>query len=214
MNDRVNVPKPKKPTAYRNSDLLTAFDNDFNSKCYLTELKYATSWSMDVEHFIPQVEDPSLVFEWTNLYPANAASNQMKPRSTPVGGYLKPCDPADDVEAEISVTCDLLGDKPDFQPVDPANIMAANTCALLNRVHNGHDAGTKKLTSDLRHAIMKKRMEIILKILEWKNAADGSQIKRQAERDLRDLLSRKSSFTMINRAIPAVIQYVPLQFLD
>lgn len=32
---------------------------------------------MDVEHFIPQMENPALVYEWTNLFPANAPANAM-----------------------------------------------------------------------------------------------------------------------------------------
>lgn len=212
-DDPVNHPKPEKPAEYRNSDLLTAFDRDFFSKCYLTERKYANSWAMDVEHFIPQVEDASLVYEWTNLFPADAIANQMKPRRTPTGGYLKPCDPADDVEEEIVCTLEALGANPEFSAKTPTNIKALNTAQLLNRVHNGHNDNTKKLTADLRHAIAKKYDAILNKIIDWQGYPEG-QMKAQAERDLRVMLSRKSSFTKICRSIPAVVQRVPAEFLD
>lgn len=213
MNDPIANPKPVKPANYRGSDLLTAFDRDFHSKCYLTEQKYANSWSMDVEHFIPQVENPSLVYEWTNLFPASAAANSMKPRRTPQGGYLNPCDVADDVETEIICTLEALGENPRFSARNAANVKSVNTCILLNRLHHGHDENTKQLTADLRHAISKKYDEILNKILEWNNAVDA-QAKAQAEMELRGLLSRKSSYTKICRSIPAVIRYVPPAFLD
>lgn len=213
MNDPINNPKPNKPTSYRNSDLLEAFDEDFFSKCYLTEMKFANSWIMDIEHFIPQNERPDLVYEWTNLFPAEHYTNMIKPRSTPNGGYLNPCDPADDVENEIIYTLSLYGTDPYFEPLDNNNIKAVNTCNLLMRVHNGHDTTTQNATKNLRHSIQKKYIEVLNKIIEWKDHNDGTQEKVQAKRELKDLLSRKYSFTMLLRSMPAVRQ-LPLEILD
>ena len=98
LNDPENNQAPKKPASYRNSDLLQAFDNCFYSKCYLTEQKYANSWAMDVDHFIPQNERPDLVYTWSNLFPADHKANMTKPRKTPHGGYLDPTNPNDNVE--------------------------------------------------------------------------------------------------------------------
>lgn len=209
LNDSVNNTKPEKPTSYRNSDLLIAFEEDFYSKCYLTEMKFANSWIMDIEHFIPQNERPDLVYEWTNLFPAEHYSNMIKPRSTPNGGYLNPCDPADDVENEIIYTLSLYGADPYFEPRNRNNIKAVNTCNLLNRVHNGHDNKTQNATKNLRHSIQKKYIEVLNKIIEWNNYNDESQEKFQAKRELQDLLSRKYSFTMLLRSMPAVRQLPP-----
>lgn len=206
--------KPEKPTSYRNSDLLEAFDRDFYSKCYLTEQKYVNSWTLDVEHFIPQNERPDLVYEWTNLFPADHYTNMIKPRKTPNGGYLDPCNPNENVETEIAYTLSPFGEEPCFAPVNSMNIKAVNTCNLLDRVHNGHDYNTQKATEGLRVAIRKKHTEILNKIAEWQHYTEGSQEKFQAKRDLKDLLSRKSSFTMLCRSMPAVRLYVPNDFLD
>ncbi len=210
----VNVPKPQKPGGYRNSDLLEAFDRNFHAKCYLTEEAYSNSWTMDIEHFFSQVERPDLVYEWTNLYPAEHLANMMKPRGTPVGGYLDPCDPADDVENEIVYTLSDYGFDPDFSVANAGNIQAENTCDLLNRLHNGHDYDTKKATASLRHAIQKKYIEILKKIICWQHHANGTQEKQQVTRELKDLLSRKSSYTMLCRSIPSVRQYLPAGFFD
>ncbi|HBC85938.1 MAG TPA: hypothetical protein DCZ94_03185 [Lentisphaeria bacterium] len=213
-NDPVNNPKPEKPVSYRNSDLLSAFDRDFYSKCYLTEMKYVNSWSMDIEHFIPQSECPELVYEWKNLFPADHYSNMIKPRNTPTGGYLNPCEPTEDVESEIKYSLSSLGADPHFEASNVRNRKALNTCELLERIHNGHDEPTKNATSDLRHAIHKKYIEILNKIIKWQAHPEGTQEKYQAKRELRDLLSRKSSFTMLCRSIPAVREYLPADIYD
>lgn len=213
MNDSENNPKPNKPISYRSSDLLVAFDRDFHSKCYLTESKYVNSWIMDIEHFIPQNERPDLIYEWTNLFPAEHYSNMIKPRATPNGGYLNPCDPNDDVENEIFYTLSAYGEDPCFEPVNKRNTKATNTCNLLNRVHNGHNDDTKNGTADLRHSIHKKYIDILKKICDWNFARNGSQEKSQIARELRELLSRKSSYTMLMRSMPAVRQ-LPADFLD
>jgi len=111
VNDPKKNQQPKKPASYRNSDLLHAFDKCFYSKCYLTEQKFANSWCMDVEHFIPQNERPDLVYTWSNLFPSEHKANMMKPRKTPKGGYLDPTNPNDDVEKSIQYSLDFMGEK-------------------------------------------------------------------------------------------------------
>lgn len=206
--------KPGKPTTYRTSDLLEAFDNCFHSKCYLTEKKFTNSWAMDVEHFIPQNERPDLVYDWQNLLPADHKANMMKPRATPPGGYLNPADPGDDVENGIVYSLSALGEDPRFAARNPNCDKSVNTVALLDRLHNGHDPDSKKNTAQLRHAIHKKYIRILNKIIEWQGCEDGSQEKFQAERELKDFLSRRSSFTMLCRSIPAVRQRLPSNFFD
>ena len=169
---------------------------------------------MDIEHFIPQAERPDLVYEWSNLFPAEHNSNMRKPRVTPAGGYLDPCNPDDDVENEIMYSLSPNGFDPYFEAGNPLNIKAVNTCNLLNRIHNGHDENTKKSTLELRHTIHKKYVKILNKICAWQGYADGSPEKFQAARELRDMLSRKSSFTMLCRTIPAVRLFVPEEFFD
>jgi hypothetical protein len=213
VSDPLINQKPLKPATYRNSDLLQAFDDNFFSKCYLTELKFRNSWVMDIEHFIPQNERPDLVYDWNNLFPADHQANMIKPRRTPPGGYLNPCDINDDVEREIIYTLSSYGYDPDFEPTDLTNIKAVNTCNLLSRVHRGHNNDTLKATSDLRHAIHKRYIDVLGKIVEWRMHQEGTQEYAQSKRELKELLSRKSSFTLLMRSIPAVRQ-LPQDFLD
>ena len=124
--------------SYRGIDILEAFDVDFHSKCYLTESKApANSHHFEVDHFIPQNENPNLVYEWTNLYPILEQANKIKPKSTPIGGYLDPCN--DNVETEIIYSLSRITGKINFEPRDSRNLKAVNTSNLLYFVHNGRE---------------------------------------------------------------------------
>lgn len=213
LSDPITNPKPVKPVSYRTCDLLDAFDRDFYSKCYLTEQKFSNSYIMDIEHFEPQNQRPDLTYDWTNLFPAEHYTNMIKPRINPVGGYLNPCEPTHDVEKEIIYTLSVYGEDPNFDPLDDGNIKAVNTCTLLHRVHNGHDENTRKATESLRYTIHKKYIEVLNKIIDWKNSIHGTQEEIQIKRELRDMLSRTSSYTMLIRSIKAVRQ-LPPDFFD
>ncbi|WP_234733169.1 hypothetical protein [Tellurirhabdus bombi] len=214
--DQQTLSKPKCSEKWRDADLFEEFDACFFAKCYLTEQKFATSWSMDVEHFVSRQEHPDLTYQWTNLYPAEHAANMMKPRTTPVGGYLDPCAPNDAVESELLYHIDFNGQKVSFGAMNPLNIKAINTANLLNHLHNGTSHETQKRTAELRFAIYKKRDEVLNTIIVWRNAQDqnNAQAEFEAQTKLQGLLSRKSAFTMLMRSISAVRMMVPPEFLD
>ena len=213
-NDRKNTSKPESNISYRNSDVLEAFDRDFYSKCYLTEQKYQTAYSMDIEHFKSKAfgQFPELKYEWTNLYPCSHDANMSKPRIEPTGGYLDPCNPNDDVEKEIVYSLEM-GGVASFDILNENNLKAANTCKLLDKIHNGRDDYSKKKTAELRFLINKKEREVIDLIMEWlyeKNNEDKIRVGRK----IKNILSRKSDFTMLLRSLSSVKKYIPLEFLD
>ncbi|MDR0338272.1 MAG: hypothetical protein LBI18_14445 [Planctomycetaceae bacterium] len=214
LSDPQNEQEPKKPGSYRNSDILKLFDSDFFAKCYLTEEQFVNSWSMDIDHFIPQNERPDLIYEWTNLFPISHCANMLKPKKTPEGGYLNPCDDQDDVETEIIYDLYDYGDKPAFTAKNPNNLKAINTAELLDRIHNGHNNDTNKATENLRQAIRKRYIEILNAIIEWQNTKENTQEQFHAKNKLKLLLSRKSSFCMLCRSVPAVRQNLPQDFFD
>jgi hypothetical protein len=201
-----NMPFPEKPPPYRYEDVLDEFNNCFYAKCYLTEMGFINSHAMDIDHFIPKSEEDSLTYEWTNLFPIEHYTNMIRPRVTPNGGYMNPCEIVDDVEKEIIYTLDSYGISPHFTPRNNTNVKAINTCKLLERVHLGHDSKTIKGTAQLRHVISKKYIDILLAIIDWKGQVHGTQKEVQARMNLKDLLSRKNSFTMLCRSIPAVLE--------
>lgn len=167
--EKLKVQKPD-VGAYRNSDVLEAFDRDFFSKCYLTEQKYQNSWAMDIEHFKSKNfgQFPELKYEWTNLYPCSHDANMFKPRNEPVGGYLDPCDENDDVEKEIIYTLGFDGEA-NFDALNSINKKVVNTAHLLDKIHNGSDFESKQKTATLRYYINKKSDEVKELIMEWLN---------------------------------------------
>jgi hypothetical protein len=209
--------KAQKPDAgaYRNSDVLEAFDRDFYAKCYLTEQKYYSSYSMDIEHFKSKTfgQFPELKYEWTNLYPCSHDANMSKPYNEPIGGYLDPCSSNDDVEREIVYSLEM-GGVAFFDVLNENNIKAVNTCKLLDKIHNGTDDYSKKKTADLRLLISKKEREVINLIMEWLNVKGNIEAEIRASRKIKNILSRKSDFTMLLRSLSCVKKYVPDDFLD
>ena len=213
--EKKDVDKPKPPISYCSSDLLEAFDNDFFSKCYLTEEKFVNSWGLDVEHFKPQNEQPELIYEWTNLYPASHWANMKKPSQTPKGGYLDPCSPDDNVEEEIIYYISADGSKLTIEAKDENNTKAKNTAKLLDLLHNGRkkDKNSIKVAENLKTNIQKKSRLILNLIIEYQNEMN-SELKRQKEIYLKEMLSKKSAFTMLCRSMPAVRYALNESFFD
>ena len=212
-----NHTKQPKTGNYRNWDVLEAFDNDFHKKCYLTEQKYANSWSMDVEHFKSKAfgQFPELRYEWTNLFPCSHIANILKPKNEPNGGYLDPCNSADDVEEQIVYILEL--DKsPRFEPKNNENIKAKNTANLLEKIHNGIDSNSKQTTAELRRIIRKQAVRLSSLVMDWLAAGKKGDKTEEVRtgRMIKDLLSRKSDFTMLLRSLAFVKAHIPPDFLD
>jgi len=210
------LPKPAKPESYRSSDLLTAFDTYFYAKCYLTEQQFISAWQMDVDHFEPANQNPARVYDWTNLYPAEHKANMMRPRQLPPGGLLDPC--TDDVENYLLYTLADMGREPSFVPRDATNPKAANTAQLLQILHNGRpgDVESRNRTRELRGLIKRQYDKVLLAWGHYRDACatNDLQDRAQAEAELRVLLSRRASFTMLMRSLPFVRKTVPVEFLD
>lgn len=189
---------PSKPGSYRTSDLLDAFEDQFFSKCYLTEQHFEDGAELEVDHFIPQSENDTLVYEWSNLFPISPLANRMRRKTTPSGGYLNPC--IDNVEREINYVCLPLLDIFEFEASDPSNQAAANTAALLRHLHNG---GPKTMRSvrGLQKAIKDRHSEIGELYIAYCNPTSENE-SREAAAKLKKLFSRESAFTMILRNSP------------
>jgi len=140
----------------------------------------------------------------------------MRPRQWPAGGLLDPC--RDAVETRLVATIGALGSEPQFDAVDPADMAAQNTADLLNPLHNGRadDTNSQLNTNHLRVTIAKQYDKVLHAIIGFQAAEQGIDMQRraQARRDLRNLLSRKSAFTMLMRAVKAVVTTVPAELLD
>ena len=189
--------------SYRNPDIIQALYTIFKGKCYLTECKFDYPEEMEIDHFIPQNEDDTKIYDWDNLYPINQKANKQRKKSTPPGGYLDPCNPNDDVENDIMYVVEFGGNAL-FKPRNPANQKAINTANLLNNLHK-----------DLKPAIKDKHHEVVNAVAEWYNARHSGIRQEELEKELliKKLLSRKGAYTMLIRSVEAV-KVLPDYFFD
>ncbi|OGX81684.1 hypothetical protein BEN47_18980 [Hymenobacter lapidarius] len=215
-SDPGTVPPPAKPGGYRGSDVLRAFDTHFFSKCYLTEQWHGSSYEMDVDHFVPVNQNPALKFDWNNLFPAAHKANMMRPRQWPMGGLLDPC--RDQIENRLLATIGPNGQAPQFEAANASDQAACNTAELLNTLHNGKpgDEASRLNTRHLRVTIAEQYDRVLHAIIRFQQAEQSQDAQRgaQARRNLRNLLSKKAPFTMLMRAMYAVVEFVPQELLD
>jgi hypothetical protein len=185
---------------YRTDEVLTALFVDFKQKCYLTEYVFHDMGLMDIDHFSTQSEASHLKFDWANLYPIHSRANQARPRRTPEGGYLDPCNFQDDVEQNIIYQVRFDG-TPVFKARDQNNQKAVNTAELLTRVHK-----------NFKGAIGFKQQEVENELKKWSTAIGRGELDRvlECESILKSLFSRNSLYTMLMRSI----DNAPAEFFD
>ncbi len=189
--------------SYRNSDVIEALHLVFKGKCYLTEKVFDSPNEMEVDHFATQTERADLIYTWDNLYAIDQKANKQRPKQTPAGGYLDPCDPGDDVEQEIIYVVEFGGNAL-FRARNADNQKAVNTASLLNHLHK-----------DLKPAVKDKHHEVVNAVAEWYTAKEVGNESEELKKQLliQKLLSRDSHFTMLMRSIRA-IQNLPPDFFD
>ena len=189
--------------SWRSTGVLDTLFADFKGKCYLTGRDFDDLTDMKVDHFVTRSEDDALHYEWINLYPIHEKANKNRPKSTPSGDYLDPCNPGEDVEKDIIYLVEIGGGTL-FKPLDERNLRAVNTAQLLTHVHR-----------DLKGAIQKKHHEVVHAVAGWLNALLKGRTKEALEKELllKMLLSRDSQFTMLMRSIEEVSD-LPDDFFD
>ena len=86
----------------------------------------------------------------------------------------------------------------------------------MDKIHNGNDFDSKKKTATLRYYINRKADEVKELIMAWQDyKLTGNAIEEKSiERRIKNILSRKSDFTMLLRSLSSVKKYVPKDFLD
>ncbi len=201
--DRSVVAEPNIGASYRTPEILDALGVVFRNKCYLCERSHPNPDDFEVEHFYTQKERPDLKRQWTNLFLACRNCNGIKPRNTPEGGYLNPCE--DDIESIIVHELPHYDyDSPEFYAKnDTEDIRVQNTINLLKRLHFGHEPRTTRSTASLREAISKQARILLTLIIEHHKAEKNGEQSEQARflQKIQKLLSRNAPFTMLMRHI-------------
>jgi len=189
---------------WRNEETLKALGIVFRNKCYICEKKESSPEQFEVDHFITQNEDDSLKYEWSNLYLCCSDCNGSRKKKTPIGGYLDPCDPNDDVETEIVYHLPAYEYN---QPVFAASSQnpsdkVKNTIAQLNKCHYG-SRKTKMKFESFRKTIAKHVTKLLALIIEKRNAVDNKNPIEIASKEtqIQQMLAENAPFTMLMRSV-------------
>ena len=203
--DRTVVPTPSISRSWRTDEILRSLGIVFHNKCYLCEIQSLNPQDFEVDHFTTRNERNDLSLQWENLYLICENCNRIKPRKTPEGGYLDPCNSSDNVEREIEY---ILNQKEYDNPIfvcknRSANRRTTNTVNLLMRVHHGHNSETSFTTASLRNVILKQASNLLTEIVNHQKAREEGNHHREQESlaYIREYLSRYSPFTMLMRVI-------------
>ena len=185
----------------RTSDVLEKLGIVFNNKCFLCETKKNQPDNFQIEHLRPHKgEDEKLEFDWNNLYLAcGDTCNQYK------GSYeniLDPCNEKHNVEKFISYELTQIDFVPHFYSNDASNLLIKNTCDLLEKIHNGDKKDSINKTASLRNAIDRRAKELLNAIKNYFKAKEKelSLDKQRAEQIIKEIVSRKSPYTMLMRS--------------
>lgn len=199
--DRTSVAAPVIKTNYRQDPTVyDALEELFLNKCYLCEMWREDATNFQIEHFEPHRGDAKLRYDWNNLFLAcGETCNQYKGTQTDI---LNPCDAAYDVETAIQYALTPFDYLPQFAATDAEDTLATNTCKLLTQLHLGKDWKSKRKTASLRNAIRRRATELLQAIKSYYQAdtQNNSIAKQKALRQIQDIVSRRSPFTMLMRS--------------
>lgn len=173
---------------------------DFHRKCYLCE---SVIVDLQIDHFRPKFEFEDLTFEWSNLFPSDGC-NQRRPKKWPEGGFI---DPTDDTSVEERLLQWIDKAKIEgvrkvcFAPAKDDDEEAANTAALLNKLHNEVDRDGQALSKPrlLRERINDAYTDLLEKLAEYSQTRESGQEPVYVKQELLGLLSSASPYAGVMR---------------
>ena len=178
------VSKSARPTNwntkdYKDSVVVKQLQKDFHAKCYICEQKYFPN--LNVEHFIPHLDNETLKLDWNNLYYACSRCNSIKNKY--YDNMLDCCNQEHLVESWINV----------YYRMPDEDIEVVNTCPrdhsfyeksenskeLIAKCFNNENSGIQEVSKeDLREKIIEVhsdfldlRREFFKEIDNWQNEA-------------------------------------------
>ena len=178
------VSKSARPTNwntkdYKDSVVVKQLQKDFHAKCYICEQKHFPN--LNVEHFIPHLDNETLKLDWNNLYYACSRCNSIKNKY--YDNMLDCCNQEHLVESWINV----------YYRMPDEDIEVVNTCPrghsfyeksenskeLIAKCFNNENSGIQEVSKeDLREKIIEVhsdfldlRREFFKEIDNWQNEA-------------------------------------------
>lgn len=94
---------------YGHKDIRDQLNSCSFNKCFYCESKL-TGTSREIDHYVEVAIDPSLAFEWTNLYlSCNNCNNKLDHNTIPITEVLNPCvDSDEEIQKHIAFEKDCI----------------------------------------------------------------------------------------------------------
>ncbi|MCJ8162368.1 HNH endonuclease [Acinetobacter zhairhuonensis] len=187
---------------YKDPVVVKQLKKDFHGKCYICEQKYFPN--LNVEHFIPHLDDEKLRLDWDNLYYACSRCNSIKNKYH--SDMLDCCKEDHLVEDWINVY--YVNPDDDIQVVNtcPTNhayyTKAESSKELIFKSFNNANSGIQEVSKeDLREKIievhndfLKLRSKFLRKLDDW---SDEKKIKKA--NDIKRRLKSHYAFSAVLR---------------
>ncbi len=190
--------KSIKSGTYRQAIVTNALHKEFHGKCYICEDKTPTT--LNTEHFKPHKNNNrDLEFDWYNLYLACGHCNNIK--SAKFDDILDCMDVNDDVENTIQYKAfPFPKTEIEIIPLNN-NDRVISTSELLDNIYNGTTT-LKTLESDnLKEKIVKELVSLQNALIEYYYNSNDEDYKNDVRNKIKNLVSRKSSFSAFKRWI-------------
>jgi len=178
---------------YRKGQVFSILVSDCHSKCYICEDKPTT---INVEHIVPHRSDPTLKFDWSNLFIACGHCNNIK--LAKYDGILDPtqCDPEEHIVLSIEITDDITEQvQVTSLTTDESTLMTAE---LLGLVYNGGSTDIKEIEcSNLRNSHLMPNIRLFYQYI--RNYRDEPDL--GYDNVIRKEINRSSMFAAFKRKI-------------
>jgi len=179
--------------SYRKGEVLQILAKDCHNKCYICEDKPTT---INVEHIVPHRSDPTLKFDWNNLFIACGHCNNIK-----LAKYDDILDPTQcDPEEHIALSVEIADDITEHVHVvslksDKSTLM---TEKLLRLVYNGASTDIKKIEcSNLRNSHLMPNIRLFYQYIhDYRDEPDLGY-----DSKIRKAIDRSSTFAAFKRKI-------------
>jgi len=154
---------------YRKGEVIKILAEDCHNKCYICEDKPTT---INVEHIVPHRSEPTLKFDWNNLFIACGHCNNTK--SAKYDDIIDPtkCDPEDHIALSVEITDNLTG-KVRIEPLETDG-STLETAELLDLVYNGGSTEIKEIEcANLRNSHLIPNLRMFLQYIhDFREEAD------------------------------------------
>jgi len=178
---------------YRKGNVLRILAADCHNKCYICEDNPTT---INVEHIVPHCSNPSLKFEWNNLFIACGHCNNIK--LARYDDILDPtkCDPEEHIELSIEIT-DGITEQVVVKSL-ASDLTTMMTADLLGLVYNGGSTDIKEIEcSNLRNSHLMPNIRLFYQYI--RNYRDEPDL--GYDKFIRNEIDRSSMFAAFKRKI-------------